>query len=91
MILLPELNRAEGDQKKGKHHEESNDTAIAPRVLATSPLQRKQETYDHWQEQQSTEEVKLIELLPPSDCWCLRSFGWVVVHDNEQKCDCTNW
>lgn len=85
MILLPVLDCAESDQENGEHDEKCNHTAIAPGILASSPLQRKQEADNHGQKEQGAEDVELVQLLLPPNGQSLCILGWVVEDDDEQE------
>lgn len=54
------------------------------RVLAPSPLQRQQEADDHWQEDDGTKHIELLQLFPPGGSEAL-SAGFGVVEDDDEE------
>lgn len=84
MILLPYLYGTESDQEHTEHDEKGDDAAIAPRILASSPLQRKEKAYNHRQEDQGTVKIELFQLCLPPNCERLCVPGRIVIDDDEQ-------
>lgn len=63
ILLLPPLHSNEAADQKNEDDEKSDDAAVTPRVLASTPLQSKQQADDGRQEERGALEVEFLELL----------------------------
>ena len=65
ILLLPPLDGEESTDQENEQDKKRNDARATPRVLATTPLEGKQQADDGRQEARSTGKIKLLELLFP--------------------------
>lgn len=73
ILLFPDLDRDEANEKQTGNDEQGDDAAVLPLVFAATPLQSKEQADDSREEQGSTFEIELFDLLDPGsvDLGCL--------------------
>lgn len=82
-----ELNADEDSKEHTKDDKEGNDTTAAPRICATAPLERKQKTDDHGQEDDSASGVEIHNAILPANGKLLRALSRVEKEENEDHSD----
>jgi hypothetical protein len=85
VFLLIPLDGDKADNEKGEDDKEGDDAAVTPGVLGPTPLQRKEQANDGWEEECCTFKIELLQLLLPCGLDLLSTTLDVKERDDERS------